>query len=58
MDADVSDLSDHEARISKSIFGMFLQIRQLLHPPIPVVHSECIKLPKIDVPMFNGDIMN
>ena len=58
MDGDISELLDHEARISKVIFDVCLKIRQLLHRPIPVVHREGIRLPKIDVPMFYGDIMD
>ena len=58
MDGDASDLSDHEAMISEAIFDVCLNIRQLLHTPVPVVHREGIKLPKIDVPTFDRDIMN
>ena len=52
IDGDVSELSDHEARILKVIFNMC----RLLHMPVPVVHREGIKLPKINTPMFDGDI--
>ena len=55
---DVSELTDHETAISKANFNTCLQIRRLLHSPIPVVHREGIKLLKIDVPTFDGDIMN
>ena len=58
MHGEVSDLSDHEARLSETIFDVCLKIRQLLHTPIPVVHREGIKRPKIDMPMFNEDIMD
>ena len=53
----VSMLSDYEAWIWKAIFDICLKIHQLLHTPVPVVHKEGIKLPKIDMPTFNGDIM-
>ena len=36
IDGDVSELSDHEAMISKAIFGICLKIRQLLHTLVPV----------------------
>ena len=58
MDGDVSKLSDHEATVSKVIFDVGLKIRRLLHTPVPVVHRDGIKLPKIDVPTFDGDIMD
>ena len=54
----VTELTGHEASISKIIFDTCLQIRQLLHSPAPIIHRKGIKLPKIDVPMFDGDIMN
>ena len=37
MDGDVSELSDHEARLSKAIFDVCLQIRRLLHTPVPLL---------------------
>ena len=58
MDGDVFELSDHEAMISKAIFYVYPKIRRLLHMPVPVVHREGKKLPKIDVPTFDGDIMD
>ena len=58
MDGDVSRLSDCAATVSKAIFDVGLRIRRLLHAPVAVVHREGIKLPKIDVPTFDGDIMN
>ena len=58
MDGDVSELSDHEARLSKAIVDVCLQISRLFHIPVPVVHREGIKLLKIDMPTFDGDIMN
>ena len=54
MEGDVSELSDHEARVSKAIFNVCLKIRRLLHMPVPVDHRDGIKLPKIDVPTFDG----
>ena len=58
MDGDISKLSDYEATVSKVIFDLGLKIRRLLHTPVSVVHSEGVKLPKIDVPTFDGDIMD
>ena len=58
MDGDVSELSEHEARISKAIFDVCLHIRRQVHTPVAVVPREGIKLPKIDVPTFDRDIMN
>ena len=58
LDGDVFDLADHKAKISKAIFDVCLKVRRLLHTPVQVVHREGIKLPKIDVPTFDGDIMN
>ena len=58
MDGDVSELSDYEARLSKAIFDVCLRIRRLLHIPVPVAQRDGIKLPKIDVPTFDGDMLN
>ena len=57
MDSDDSRLSDNEARILNAIFNVCLKIRWLLHTPVPVVHWEGVKLHKIDVPTFEGNIM-
>ena len=58
LDGDVSELSESEASISKIIFDTSLQIRRSLQMPVSIAPTEGIKLPKIDVPTFNGDIMN
>ena len=58
MDGDVSELSDHEARISNAIFDVYLKICWLFHTPVPAAHSDGIKLPKINVPTFGGDMFN
>ena len=58
MKGDVSELLDHEARVSKEIFDVCLKIRRLLHMPVPVANREGIKLPKINVATFNGDMLN
>ena len=42
----------------KAIFDICLMIHRLLHTPVPDAHREGIKLPKIDVQAFDGDIMN
>ena len=44
--------------MSKAIFDVCLKIRQLLHTPVPAVHSDGTKLPKIDMSMFDGDMLN
>ena len=58
------DLLDLEATLNKSLFDVGLQIKHLLAehsaskpPPAPAVVSG-IKLPKIDVPTFDGNILN
>ena len=58
MEGDVSGLSDHEARVSKAIFDVCLKIHRLLHTPVPAAHSDGIKLSKIDLPTFTGDLLN
>ena len=58
VDRDVSELSDYEARISKAVFDVCLKIRRLLHTAVVAAHRDGIKLPKIDVPTFDGDMMN
>ena len=55
---DTSGLAEQESRLSQVIFDTCLQIRQLLQTPPPVMYKEGIKLPKIDVPRFDKDIMN
>ena len=44
--------------MSKEIFDVCLKIRRLLHTPVRVAHKDGIKLPKIDVPTFDGDMLN
>ena len=58
MQGDVSELSDHKALESKAMFDICLKICRLHYTPVPVAHREGIKLPKINVQTFNGDIMN
>ena len=55
---DVLELKDHEACFSQVIFDTCLQICRSLHIPAPVIRREGIKLPKIDVPTFDENIMN
>ena len=58
MDGNVSELSDHKARIKNVIFDVCFKVRRLLHTLIPVVRREGIKLPKINVQASNEDIMD
>ena len=58
MEGDVSEFSDHEVRVSKAVFDVFLKIHWLLHTPAPVAHREGIKLPRIDMPTFDEDMLN
>ena len=58
LDGDVSELNDHEASISQTIFDRCLQICRSLHMPAPVVPGRGIKLPKMDVPTFDGNTIN
>ena len=51
---DVSELSEYETRISKSIFNTCLQIRRSLQIPASIAPAEGIKLSKIDVPTCPG----
>ena len=63
---DSADLLDEEARMSNGIFNVCLKIRKLLSSSIPVASvpvaepagESMLRLPKIDVPKFNGDITN
>ena len=63
---DSADLPDEEARISNGTFNICLKIRRLLSSSIPVASipvaepagESMIRLPKIDVPKFNGNITN
>ena len=44
--------------MSKVILDVYLKICLLLHMPVPIVHREGIKLPKIYLPTFDSDVMN
>ena len=57
LEEDTSGLAELEASLSQVIFDTRLRICQLQTPP-PVTYREGIKLLKIDVPRFDGDIMN
>ena len=58
IDEDTSELEDLEKRISKAIFKTSLQARRQLQSLPPVLLKDSIKLPKIDVPTFDGNVMN
>ena len=55
-------LLEHESDLNKAFSDLSLQIRRLLSgraAPPPTKETKCgIKLPKINVPMFNGNILN
>ena len=57
LDGDTTELTEHEASLFQVIFNTRLRICRLLQTPPPPVHREGIKLPKIDVPKFDGGIM-
>ena len=58
LDRDVTEVAEQEMKLSQVIFDTCLWMRRLLQSPPPLMHGEGIKLPKIDVPKFDGDIMN
>ena len=57
LDEDTPGLAEQESRLSQLIFDTPLQRRQLLRTPAPVAYIESIKVSKIDVPRFDGDMM-
>ena len=55
-------LLEQESPLDESFFDLYLQIKRLLsnpagQPPINLISSG-IKLPKINVPNFDGDVLN
>ena len=62
LEEDRPDLSNLEDALDKTLFKLSLQIKRLLNntpssaPSIP--SSSGVKLPRIDVPTFDGNIMN
>ena len=58
IDDDTSELDDMESTISKAIFRTSLQVRRQLQSLPPTLPKDGIKLPKIDVPTFDGNVMN
>ena len=62
LDLDDSDeLYVTVAKIEKSIFDCSLNLKKLLKSSVaetPTLDSKGVKLPKLDVPTFNGDILN
>ena len=61
---DTSDLGQSLARVEKAMFDCGLEIRRLLHsrsltsPSPSVSDTKGVKLPKLDVPTFDGSILN
>ena len=58
IDEDTSDLEHLEKRISKTIFRTSLQARRQLQYLPPVIRKDGIKLPKLDIPTFDGNVIN
>ena len=60
LDLEVEDdeLIEQESKLKKSIFSKSSKIRQLLlnQSKATSTHNTGVKLPKLDVPLFNGDI--
>ena len=56
------DLLDKEATLRKALFNLSLQIKHLLHDrpnsPSTKDNGGRVKLPKIDVPTFNRNILH
>ena len=57
---DEDDLSKLQAEIEKHIFDASLEIKRLLQPQahLDPVDTKGIKLPKLEVPTFDGNILN
>lgn len=64
---DAGDLSDAISGLDKQIYDVSIKIKGFLHPyqgspisaeatPVPAHHG--VRLPKLDVPTFDGDILN
>ena len=68
MPFDLYDKDDLSILLERDMFSCSLDIKKLLFPPTPVrdptpsVHSKVdskgVRLPKIDVPKFHGNIIN
>lgn len=60
LDSEEVDLSEHETKLSKMIFGISLKIKRLLQGqrPVPPTSEGGVKLPKLSVPTFDGNIIN
>jgi hypothetical protein len=65
LDEEDAGLSDRESALSKSHFEVCLKIRRLLQSPVksssvptPTVDRSGVKLPKLDVPTFDGNVVN
>ena len=60
LDLEIEDesLIEHESRLKKLIFSKSSSVRQLLldQSKTTPTRSTGVKLPKLDVPLFNGDI--
>ena len=58
LDGDATEVTEQETKLSQVILDTRLRIHRVLQSPPPPVHGEGIKLLKIDVPKFDGEIMN
>ena len=62
LDGDEDGLSEQETKLNKIVFGISLKIKRLLQGRIAVpLHPASgggLKLPKLDVPAFDGSIIN
>lgn len=63
LDEDGDGLADREATLNKSMFGTSVKLKRLLQgdtkktPPVPAT-STGVRLPKLDVPRFDGSLVN
>ena len=59
LDLEEDELSESQSEIERSIFDISLSIKRLLQPKAsPAAESNGIKLPKLDVPTFDGEILS
>ncbi len=62
LDEDSDGLTDREATLNKSMFDTSVKLKRLLQrnskktPPVPATGG--VKLPKLDVPTFDGNLIN
>ena len=63
--ADATDLSETISGLDKEMFDVSIKIKEFLYPydyKVPLTPTEAtshgVRLPKLDVPTFDGDILN